>query len=554
MADIVDIDLVAFPQSGMLVRPGTVELLEQALRLGAETVGGLDPCAIDRDPKGHVDTVFRLAEKFGRGVDIHLHEPGEMGAFSMELIIERTIALGMQGKVIVSHAFCLGMPDSTVVDPLIAALAEARIAIMTTASASRTVPPLKRLVQAGVVVCAGSDGIHDTWGPYGNADMLERAMFVGQRYNLRRDDELVLALDVVTTGGAQALGLEGLWAGPRVRRRSGASGGRDRRRGGCTAAGTAHGGEARPYRGPRWRDLALMRGRRTKLSARWVVGHRDGRHCLLRNGEVVFEGDRVVFVGHGFPGEVEERRDYGIALIAPGFVDLDALGDLDTTVLGFDNQPAWRKGRVWPRSYVERGPYEMCSPEELAFQKRYAFAQLLLNGITTALPIASLFYREWGETTAEFSAAATAAGELGLRVYLGPAYRSGGLVVEDDERIVPVFDEARGLRGLEEAIAFCHAYEGTQEGLVRTMLAPDRIETCTPELLRRTADAGRSLDVPVRLHCCQSRLEVDMVLQRYGMSPPEWLASLGFLSPRSLSAAWHLGVRLTRHAPDRPRP
>jgi cytosine/creatinine deaminase len=164
LADIVDIDLVAFPQSGMLVRAGTVELLEQALRLGAETVGGLDPCAIDRDPKGHVDTVFRLAEKFGRGVDIHLHEPGEMGAFSMELIIERTIALGMQGKVIVSHAFCLGMPDATVVDPLIAALAEAGIAIVTTASASRTVPPLKRLVQAGVVVCAGSDGIHDTWG------------------------------------------------------------------------------------------------------------------------------------------------------------------------------------------------------------------------------------------------------------------------------------------------------------------------------------------------------------------------------------------------------
>jgi cytosine/adenosine deaminase-related metal-dependent hydrolase len=175
LASVVDIDLVAFPQSGLLVRPGTVELLEQALRLGAETVGGLDPCAIDRDPKGHVDTVFGLADKFGCGVDVHLHEPGEMGAFSMELIIERTIALGMQGKVMISHAFCLGMPDASVVDALIAALAEARIAIMTTATASRPVPPLKRLTQAGVVVCAGSDGIRDTWGPYGNADMLERA-------------------------------------------------------------------------------------------------------------------------------------------------------------------------------------------------------------------------------------------------------------------------------------------------------------------------------------------------------------------------------------------
>ena len=93
MADIVGIDLVAFPQSGLLIRPGTLALMEDALRLGAETVGGLDPCAIDRDPKGHLDAVFGLAERFGRGVDIHLHEPGEMGAFSMELIIERCRAL-----------------------------------------------------------------------------------------------------------------------------------------------------------------------------------------------------------------------------------------------------------------------------------------------------------------------------------------------------------------------------------------------------------------------------------------------------------------------------
>jgi cytosine/creatinine deaminase len=94
---------------------------------------------------------------------------------------------------------------------VIAALAEARIATMTTAYASRTVPPLKRLLQAGVVVCAGSDGIHDTWGPYGNADILERAMamYVGQRCNLRQDDELAPALDVVTTASARALGLEG---------------------------------------------------------------------------------------------------------------------------------------------------------------------------------------------------------------------------------------------------------------------------------------------------------------------------------------------------------
>ena len=207
VADLLDIQLVAFPQSGMLIRPGTVELMDQALAMGADAVGGLDPCAIDRDPKGHLDTVFALATKHQRDIDIHLHEPGEMGAFSMELIAERTIALGMQGRVIVSHAFCLGMPDEAVVGPLIEKIARAGIAIMTTAPAYRPVPSVKRLRQAGITVCAGNDGIRDTWGPYGNGDMLERAMLLGLRNNLRRDDELDLALETITTGAATALRL-----------------------------------------------------------------------------------------------------------------------------------------------------------------------------------------------------------------------------------------------------------------------------------------------------------------------------------------------------------
>ncbi|AMJ62893.1 amidohydrolase family protein [Bosea sp. PAMC 26642] len=206
--DIVDIELVAFPQSGLLCRPGTLSLMEQAMRAGCEIVGGLDPCAIDRDPKGHLDAVFGLCQTFGKPLDIHLHEPGEMGAFSTELIIERTRALGMTGKVTISHAFCLGA-EPALVDPLIAQLAELDIAIMTTGPASRPAPPVGKLLKAGVRVCSGSDGIRDTWGPYGNADMLERAMFVGLRNNLRRDDELRMALDICTVGGAGVMEIDG---------------------------------------------------------------------------------------------------------------------------------------------------------------------------------------------------------------------------------------------------------------------------------------------------------------------------------------------------------
>ena len=120
---------------------------------------------------------------------------------------------------------------------------------------------------------------------------------------------------------------------------------------------------------------------RTCLTARWVIGHQDGAHVVHENGCVVIEGADIVHVGPAdWPGEAR-RIDYGQAILSPGFIDLDALSDLDTTILGLDNWPAWKKGRVWPESYVAAGPYEMYTPDELAFQKRFALAQLIRNGI-----------------------------------------------------------------------------------------------------------------------------------------------------------------------------
>lgn len=212
---VVDIEIVAFPQSGLLLRPGTLELLDQALALGAEVVGGLDPCAVDRDPKGHLDAIFALAGKYGRPIDIHLHERGEMGAFSLDLILERTRALGMQGKVTISHAFCLGMPDVDHARRLIEDLAREQVAVLTTAPAGSPAPSVKACVEAGIVVSGGSDGVRDSWNPYGMGDMLERAMLVGLRNNFRRDEDIELALDICTYGGAKMMGIAnyGLSAG-----------------------------------------------------------------------------------------------------------------------------------------------------------------------------------------------------------------------------------------------------------------------------------------------------------------------------------------------------
>lgn len=205
--DALSIQIVAFPQSGMLIRPGTVELMEEALKQGAEVVGGLDPSTIDRDPARHLDVIFGLAEKYDADVDIHLHEPGDLGAFSVELIAERTKALGYQGRVVISHAICLGGVDDAYLSRLIDLLLENDIIIMSHGpSGLRPVPSVKRLRDAGVRMCSGNDGIRDAWGPLNMPDMLLRAFLVAYRNNFRRDDELEMVLDIITQGGAEVMG------------------------------------------------------------------------------------------------------------------------------------------------------------------------------------------------------------------------------------------------------------------------------------------------------------------------------------------------------------
>jgi len=274
---------------------------------------------------------------------------------------------------------------------------------------------------------------------------------------------------------------------------------------------------------------------RTLLTATWLLAHQDGGHVFFRNGELVLEGSRVLYAGQRFGGEVARRIDLGDALISPGLIDLDALSDLDTYTLVIDNQPGWPRGRIWPTSYVERGPYEMYSEEELAFQKKFSFASLLLNGITTALPIASLYYRQWAETVSEFDAAADAAIELGLRVFLGPAYRSGGSVVDDEGVFHLRFDEARGLQGLDDAVDFIRRRHGDHGGLINGLLAPDRVETNTLQVMQRTMDHASDLDCRVRLHMAQGKLELETMQALHGTTGPQWLAAHDLLSERLIA-------------------
>jgi cytosine deaminase len=206
---LIDIQLVAFPQSGILKSAGTPALLDEAIAMGADLVGGLDPASFDRDIEKHLDVVFGVAEKHGVDVDIHLHEGGTLGLFTIEQICARAQSLSMGGHVAISHAYGLGDLSTEAVTRAAALIAESGVSIMTNAPGAHPFPPVALLRATGVTVFSGSDNIRDSWWPYGDGDMLGRAMMIGYRSGFYTDDELKTAFDVVTESGARALRLEG---------------------------------------------------------------------------------------------------------------------------------------------------------------------------------------------------------------------------------------------------------------------------------------------------------------------------------------------------------
>ncbi|MBK0028136.1 amidohydrolase family protein [Stenotrophomonas sp. S48] len=207
-ADIMQIQLVAFPQAGVMSCPGTAEVLRQALDAGVQVLGGIDPTTLDGDADGQLALLFGLAERHAVRLDIHLHEPGETGLAQLLRIAARTQAAGLQGRVAVSHAYALGEVPLARALQVGEALARAGVAIMSNAPGDHPFPPLRALHDAGVRVFAGNDNIRDCWWPYGNGDLLQRAMLLGYRSGFYTDADLDLALDMVTTHAAQAIGLQ----------------------------------------------------------------------------------------------------------------------------------------------------------------------------------------------------------------------------------------------------------------------------------------------------------------------------------------------------------
>lgn len=272
---------------------------------------------------------------------------------------------------------------------------------------------------------------------------------------------------------------------------------------------------------------------RTRITARHVLAHVDGHHALLTDGEVVWEGERLLFVGRGFPGRVDEDLDLGESLVTPGLIDLDALTDIDHLLLDSWQPADLADGLVWSQSYAARSRHTFSARERLEVRE-YALVQLALHGVTTYMPIASEVHSEWAETFEDLVGMAEVSRRIGLRGFLGPSYRSAVNVVTGDGGRDVHRDVSRGRGGLQDAVCFLDHCADRADPLVNGVLLPCRIETLDVELMRATAKVSAERGALVRLHALQGLLERQLIRRWHGMTPLDLLARTGLLNERLL--------------------
>lgn len=202
------VQIVAFPQDGVLRRPGVLELLHDAARAGVEHVGGLDPATIDRDPVGQIDAILALAAEHGVGVDIRLHDPAELGAFQIELVLDRVERLGLEERVNIAHGFAVAELAPSRRHDLLQRMGDLGVTMTTVAPLRVPQLPLHEMDAADVAFAFGTDGIRDLWSPYGTGDLLGIARQYARASGLVRDEDLRRVVELTTGHAAPFAGLE----------------------------------------------------------------------------------------------------------------------------------------------------------------------------------------------------------------------------------------------------------------------------------------------------------------------------------------------------------
>jgi cytosine/creatinine deaminase len=223
LRDDVDIQIVAFPQDGMLTEGRFAPLMERALDMGCDVVGGIPHNEMTReDGVRDVELAFELADRRGLLVDIHCDETGDAQSRFVETMAKETVRRGMRGRATASHTTAMHNYDNDYAFKLVGLLARSGMHMVTNPFDNSVLQnrndgyPRRRghtradeLLARGVNVCIGHDSIMDPWYPMGKASMLSAANLFLHYGHFSGHDQIPALFDMITVNSARAMAIEG---------------------------------------------------------------------------------------------------------------------------------------------------------------------------------------------------------------------------------------------------------------------------------------------------------------------------------------------------------
>ena len=260
--------------------------------------------------------------------------------------------------------------------------------------------------------------------------------------------------------------------------------------------------------------------------ADWVVAYDagSGTHSYLTGADVVFEGNVISFVGKGYDGTADTVIDGKDVMVMPGLVDAHSHPSLEASYRGLREEHALANMHM--TGLFERSQaYSPADDEGACASAEVAYCEMLLSGVTSVADL-SKAYDGWADLMAR----------SGLRSFLAPWYASARWKLENDWDLKYSWDEPGGREGMDRALKFIDEVNRHPSGRLSGIVFPAQIDTCTPDLLRDSADYAREKGLPVTTHAAQAVSEFQEIVKRYGKTPIQWLQELGFLGPNTTVA------------------
>ena len=259
-------------------------------------------------------------------------------------------------------------------------------------------------------------------------------------------------------------------------------------------------------------------------NASWVVAwdESEGEHRYLCDGDVVFSGDTIDFVGKNYTGSADTEIDGKDLVILPGFVDIHAHPALEPINKGI------REEHGVPEMYMiglyERMQAFVPDPQGMLAAAEVAYAELLKSGVTTVVDLMFPF-DGWLDLLQR----------SGLRGYAGPWYGAARWKIENRHELNFIWNEDAGRRDFRSAIETIEKLEGDDpNGLMKGILCGGTIETMTEELIHDSIAYAADTQTPFTTHGSQCVVEFLEMTKRHGMSPIQWADSVGMLGPHTI--------------------